>query len=328
MANSMELRLPLLDTKLVDYAIKIPAKYKISNEQKKIILRMIAEDLGIPKEFSQRKKKAAQYGSKFDRAIEKLTKKNGFKYKHEYLNSFSKEHNLNLGVMWSGGKDSCYAAYLMKRHNYNLKCLLTMKSKNKYSFMFHTPNIDLAEIQSKAMGIPILIQETRGEKEDELEDMKKLLAKAKKEHNIDGVITGALFSQYQRERIEKAADELGLKIFSPLWHKNQKQEMLELLENGFKIVLSSVAADGLDEKWLGKVITTQDVEKLDLLNKKIGLNIAGEGGEYESFVLDSPLFRKEIIVRKSKIVKEGKHNAFFVIEDVELKDKELQKISS
>jgi len=186
------------------------------------------------------------------------------------VNSFSSEHNLNLGIMWSSGKDSGYAAYLMKRHNYNITCLMTMKSKNKYSYMFHTPNIDMAEIQAKAMEVPILIEETIGEKEDELKDMKELMRKAKENYKIDGVVTGALFSHYQRERIEKAADEIGLKIFSPLWHKNQEEEMRELIDNGFEIVFSSIAADGLDKSWVGKPIGHKDIDKLTVLRDKIG----------------------------------------------------------
>jgi asparagine synthase (glutamine-hydrolysing) len=322
MANTIELRLPFLDKSLVDYALKIPEKYKLNKDNKKLILRYIADDLRIPKEFAWRKKKAAQYGSKFDRAILKLAKVNGFKYKADYLNSLSKEYNLNLGIMLSSGKDSCYAAYLMKKHNYNLKCALTIKSQEKYSFMFHTPNIDIASLQSQAMEIPILIRETKGKKEDELKDLKKLLLEAKEKYNIDGIITGALFSSYQRERFEKVADNLGLKVFSPLWHKDQEEEMRELIDENFKIIFSSVAAEGLNEKWVGKIITHKDIDKLVELNNKIGLNIAGEGGEFESLVLDCPLFKKEIKIVKSKIVKESETNTFFVIEKAKLKSKQ------
>lgn len=321
MANSIELRLPFLDNRLVDYALKIPPKYKINDKYKKIILRVVAERAGIPKEFSWRKKKAAQYGSKFDRAISKLAKKNGFRLKAEYLNSLSEEHNLNLGALWSTGKDSAYAAYLMQKHNYNIKCLLTVKSKEKYSYMFHTPNIDIAELHAKAMKKPILTVETKGKKEHEIKDLIKLLKTAKEKYNIDGIVNGALFSNYQRDRIEKAADSLGLKIFSPLWHKDQEEEMREIINAGFKIMLSSVAADGLNEKWLGKILSEKDVDKLVELNKKIGMNIAGEGGEFESLVLDCPMFEKEISVKKSKIIKEGKHNSFYAIEKAELKEK-------
>lgn len=329
MSNSIELRLPFLDKKLVDYALKIPAKYKMTTkndvsfpDQKKVILRNIAEDIGIDKQFSWRRKKAAQYGSKFDRGIEKLTKINGFKFKADYLNSLSKEHNLNLGIMWSGGKDCSYAGYLMEKHNYKIKCLLTMNSKNKYSYMFHTPNVDITQIQSDAMQIPIIFQDTKGEKEHEIKDMKKLLLRAKKEYKIDGIVTGALFSNYQRERIEKAADELGLKIFSPLWHKNQEEEMREIIDAGFKIMFSSVAAEGLDDSWLNKIITHKDIDKLVKLNNKIGLNIAGEGGEFESLVIDSPMFKKNMIIKKSHIKKEDSLNYFYVIDEVVLDEKD------
>jgi diphthine-ammonia ligase len=321
MANTIELRLPFLDKELVDYSLKIPERYKLNKENKKLILRYIADDLKIPKEFAWRKKKAAQYGSKFDRAIEKLSKKNNFKFKADYLNSLSKEYNLNLGIMLSSGKDSCYAAYLMKKHNYNLKCALTIKSKEKYSFMFHTPNIDIASLQAGAMEIPIIIQETEGKKEDELKDLKKLLKKAKEKYNIDGIITGALFSSYQRDRFEKIAEQLGLKVFSPLWHKDQEEEMRELLDEGFKMIFSSVAAEGLDERWVGREITLKDIDTLSGLNKKIGINIAGEGGEFESLVLNCPLFKKEIKIIRSKIIKESKTNALFVIEKARLIEK-------
>ncbi len=78
---------PFLDRDVIIEAMKFPADRKISKEHKKIILREIAEELGLPKEFAWRKKLGAQYGSRFDKAIDKLARKNGFKYKKEYLHS-------------------------------------------------------------------------------------------------------------------------------------------------------------------------------------------------------------------------------------------------
>jgi len=321
MANTIELRLPFLDKTLAAYALRIPAKYKLVDEHKKVILRNIADDIGIPKEFSWRQKKAAQYGSKFDRAIQKLAKKHDFDKKAGYLNSLTTMKNARLGVLWSSGKDSAYSAYLMKRHNYDIACLMTIESKNKYSFMFHTPNVSLAGLQAQAMQLPLLTCISEGEKEDELSDMKKLMLQAKEEHNIDGVIVGALFSQYQRERVEKVAEEIGLKTYAPLWHKNQAQEMKELMDEGFKVILSSVAAEGLDDSWLGRVLDHADVDKLSVLGEKIGLNVAGEGGEFESLVIDCPLFDKRIEIIDSEIVHEEGLNYFFVVNDAKLVEK-------
>jgi diphthine-ammonia ligase len=313
--NGLEIIAPYLEKELVDYAIKIPEKYKIKNEINKFILRDLAIKNGIPEEFALRPKKAAQYGSKFDKAITKLAKKEK-KRKSEYLNQFMK-----LGVLFSSGKDSCYSAYLMKKQNYSLSCLITIKSSNPDSYMFHTPNIHLTELQAKAMELPILFQETTGKKEDELKDLEIALKKAQKDFKIQGIVTGALFSDYQRERIEKIAEKLDLEVFSPLWHKDQEEEMRELIENDFKIIFSSIAAYGLDKKWLGKIITNEDIDKLVKLNKKCKINIAGEGGEFESLTLDCPLFKKKLEILESKKVMENECTGRYVIEKSNLVDK-------
>jgi len=293
MANSLELRVPFLDKELADYALRIPSSYKIINDITKKILRDIALEQGIPKEYSMRKKRAAQYGSRIDHALGKLAKKEK-KTKSEYLRQFYPSRTVKLGVLFSGGKDSALAAYIMKKQNYALRCLITMKSINPDSYMFHTPAIEVTKLQAKAMGLPLIMVKTKGEKEEELEDLKKAIKRAKEKYGIEGIVTGALFSTYQKDRIEKICDKLGLKIFAPLWHKPQDQEMMELLDQDFKFIFSSIAAEGLDESWLGRPLTYEDLEKLKILNEKIGLNVAGEGGEYESLVLDCPLFEKQV----------------------------------
>ncbi len=320
MYNSLELRVPFLDKELISYCLRIMPELKLKDGVEKYILRLVASDMGLQKEFAFRKKKAAQYGSNFDKAIGKLAKE---KYKSEYLRQFYPKHNLKLGVLFSSGKDSNYALYVMQRQNYKISCLITLKSKNPASYMFHTPNIDLVKLQAEALGIPLIEQETVGEKEKELEDLKRAIVEAKKTYKIEGIVTGALYSNYQRERIEKICDEVGLKIFSPLWHINQETELREILDSGFKFILSSIAAEGLDKSWLGREITAKDVDKLAMLNKKSGLNVAGEGGEYESLVVDGPIYDKKIEITDSEINEESKNTAFFVVKKAKLSDKSI-----
>lgn len=81
----MKVETPFLDKGLIKLAMQIPAKYKL-NEENKLILREVSSKLGL-KEFAFRKKRAAQYGSNFIKALDKIAKKNGFKYKKDYLNS-------------------------------------------------------------------------------------------------------------------------------------------------------------------------------------------------------------------------------------------------
>lgn len=343
MNNNIELRLPFLDKKLVEYALKIPAKYKLNeiqpkiseethdkiNEtqnktsgiQNKIILREIAKDIGIPSEFAERKKRAAQYGSSFDKVLEKLARAKGFNSKSAYLDTFLPRKIMKLGVLFSSGKDSNYALHIMKKQNYDIACLITIKSKNPASYMFHTPNINIAKLQAEALEISLIEQATKGEKEEELKDLKKAIQTAKARYNIEGIVTGAIFSTYQRDRIEKICDELGLKIFSPLWHMNQETEIKEIVRNGFEVVIGSIAADGLNKEWLGKKIDNNMIEKLKLLHEKNKINIAFEGGEAETLVLDAPLYKKKIKIEESEIIMENEHTGWFVVKKARLIDK-------
>ena len=297
---------PFLELK--NFAMKLPASRKIFKGINKYCIRELMLDK-VSEKYALRKKTAAQYGSKLDKAISKLAGKS----KTKYLNQFFK-----LGVLFSSGKDSCYATHLMKEQNYNLSCLITIKSSNKDSYMYHTPNIDLTQLQSKAIQIPLLTQKTTGKKEDELKDLRKILVKAKKEFRILGVVTGALFSEYQASRIEKICSKLNLKVFSPLWHKNQEEYMKEIVSKDFDIIFSSIAADGLDKTWLGKKITIKEVEELIKLNKKIGLNVAGEGGEFESLVLNCPLFKKKIEIVEAETIMESENTGKYLIKKAKL----------
>ncbi len=308
MDNNIELRVPFFDKALIDYAVKIPGELKIKDGFTKHIMRATCEKYGMPHEFAWRKKRAAQYGSRFDKVLERLARKSKARYKSHYIAQFYEHPNLRLGVLFSGGKDSVYAMHVMARQNYEISCLISVQSENKDSFMFHTPNIDMTKMQAQALGIPLLTHKTKGDKEKELDDLYDAIKDAVKKHKIEGIITGALFSDYQRERIEKIVEELGLKMFSPLWHMPQEEEMMHLAEI-FEITFSSVAALGLNKKWLGKRITKEDVHNLIALNKKHGLNVAGEGGEFESLVLDAPMFKKKIVIEEFKIIEAGENTA-------------------
>lgn len=200
---------------------------------------------------------------------------------------------MRLAALFSGGKDCCYALYKAMAHH-EISCLITIKSKNLDSFMFHTPNIEMTKIQADCIGLPLITAQSEGNKEEELDDLKEALAKAKALFEIEGVVTGAIESVYQALRIQRICDELGIWCFSPLWKKDQIELLNELIENKFEIMLSSVAAYPFDEKWLGRRIDSDAIKELELLKKKYMINPAGEGGEYESLVLDAPFFRKRI----------------------------------
>ena len=227
---------------------------------------------------------------------------------------------MKYAILLSGGKDSLYSAYLASKNN-ELVCAITIFSQNKNSYMFHTPNIDKVSLQCESMKIPLMITKTKGEKEKELIDLKKGIADAMEKFGIECVVTGAIGSVYQAERIQKICDELGLICLNPLWQKNQIKLLHELLENKFRVIVGAIAADGLDKTWIGKELDQKMISKLTELQKKIGLNPAFEGGEVESFVIDCPLFTKRIEIVKSHIEMENQITGRLIIEEAKLVEK-------
>ena len=215
---------------------------------------------------------------------------------------------MKAAILFSGGKDSTYSAYLAKKAGYELTCLISIFSKNKASYMFHTPSIIQVKSQAEVMGIPQLIDKTAGEKELELKDLEKAIKKAKDKYNFDTLVTGALHSEYQASRIQAICDKLNLKCFNPLWHKDEISYLKELVNNKFKIMIVGVFAFPLDKSWLGRLVDNKFIDEVSQLKAKYKIHAAGEGGEFETFVLDCPLFKRELVVKKFKDIKEGENS--------------------
>jgi ABC transporter with metal-binding/Fe-S-binding domain ATP-binding protein len=222
--------------------------------------------------------------------------------------------------LFSGGKDSLYAAYLAIKEGHEVVYLLSLESKRDDSYMFHVPNISLTSFQADAMGIPLIRKSVKGEKEKEVIELQNIIGDFVKNKEIDGIITGAIESNYQRERIQKIADHYGIFHYAPLWKTEVNEYMESLINNGFKILIVSISALGLDESYLGKVIDREILEKLRVLNKKYGVHIAGEGGEYETFVIDAPIFKKKLVIEKSRKIVENL-NGVLLIDSVTFEDK-------
>jgi len=206
---------------------------------------------------------------------------------------------MKVGVLFSGGKDSTYAAYIAKERD-SLECLVTLSPLREDSYMFHYPNIWLTKLQAEASGVPQIMVETEGVKELELQDLGKALSLAKEQYGIKGLYTGALSSVYQKSRVEKTCSTLGLKSISPLWHVPSEIHLRNLLENGFQVMVTSVSALGFTSEWLGRIIDDQAVKDLLDLQQKYGVHPGLEGGEGETLVLDCPLFARRIEVQESE----------------------------
>lgn len=222
---------------------------------------------------------------------------------------------MKAAVLFSGGKDSTYSAYLAKKAGYELACLITIYSENQASYMFHTPSIDKTKKQAEVMNIPLMTDKTKGEKEIELADLERAIKNAIDKYKIDTLVTGALHSDYQASRIGDICKKLGIECFNPLWHKNEIEYLNELIDNNFKIIITGIAAYPLDKSWLGREINRQFIDDVAELKEKYKIHPAGEGGEFETFVLNCPLFERELKVTDKKI--SGEENAWRMEIEVE-----------
>lgn len=288
-----ELRLPFLTEDIVRHSLTIPGDQKVRDGYRKYVLRKAAERLDVPDEAAWRGKTAAQYGSNVDKAIGRLARDRDMG-KQEYCNRFRDRPENVVGVLFSGGKDSNAALYRMLQRGNEIACLINLRSQNQDSYMFDTKEEDVVRKQAEALGLPVLFQETAGEKETELADLDRALAEAREEYGIEGIASGALKSMYQKERVEEAAERAGLKSFGPLWNEDQESYMRWLVSEGFEIMVTDVAAAGLDGSWEGTVLNDERLKELLELADEHGFHPAGEGGGFETVVLDGPTFNHSI----------------------------------
>jgi ABC transporter with metal-binding/Fe-S-binding domain ATP-binding protein len=220
----------------------------------------------------------------------------------EFKSGIKFKSKLNTAVLFSGGKDSGLAlAYALEYTN--VKCLIIIQSSNIESYMFHTPNIKWAKYQAERTKIPYVIKKTSGIKENELKDLKSVIKSVKKKYLVDAIVTGAIESVYQASRIQTITNDLGIECFNPLWQKDQIEILNELLTKKFEIIIVGTFAYGMDIV-IGKKIDANFIEIVAKLKDTLKINPAGEGGEFESFILNAPYFSSPLKIINSKIVKD------------------------
>ena len=222
---------------------------------------------------------------------------------------------MKVAVLFSGGKDSTFSIYKAKKEGHDVACIVTIFPQSSESELLHYPNIQFTKLQSESMKIPqISVTVDSTNPNNESQTLEEILIKAKDEFEIEGIVHGGILSEFQRKQFEKISNSLGVTLISPLWKKDEKEYMKNLLESKFHFMPISVTSDGLDETWLGKEITKQDLETLSNLSKKYGFNLSFEGGEAETFVTDCPLFSYPIKITKSKKIWDGYRGRFEILE--------------
>jgi len=206
---------------------------------------------------------------------------------------------MRVGVLCSGGKDSLFACFCAMQEE-EVSCLVTVFPENPESYMFHTPNLHMVALQAKASGIPLVARPGSGREEEELQDLAMAIGEARERYRIDGVVTGALQSVYQSSRVQRTCRDLGLWCFNPLWYADPDAYMKKLISSGFRVIVSAVGSEPFDPSWLGRTLDLSALRDLREYAEKYGTSLTGEGGEYETLVLDAPFFRQSIVIEEAE----------------------------
>jgi len=245
---------------------------------------------------------------------------------HSFLNPTFKKlcleviKEMRVVVLFSGGKDSVFATHWALSVGMDVVSLITFKIESNDSLVFHIPCVELAPLQAKALDLPITYVPGISQGE-ELSRLKDCLMELRKLHGIDAVVLGVLLSDYQRLAINEICSDLNLRVITPLWRKSQDKYMLELVDYGFKFIITSISVMGLPPDLLGKILTKEDVLRIIELAHKYKFNPAFEGGEAETLVVDAPFFKYRIRILDYDIVKEGLYSWSMVVKRVELERK-------
>ena len=226
---------------------------------------------------------------------------------------------MRVAVLASGGKDSAYAAWWAQLQGWEVVSLVTVLVKGDDSMMFQLQNTWITAFQASSSGVPWKPIISFGEEEEEVGDLESsITAEGYKLdfneifppgieipenlviHNgpldVDGLVVGALRSDYQKTRIERMCQRLGIASFSPLWHKDQGEHMQSFLEHGFGVVFTSVSTEGMSADWVGRTLDGESLNELSDLSKRHRFNLDGEGGEFETIVVSAPHMRRDVIL--------------------------------
>ena len=238
----------------------------------------------------------------------------------------------------SGGKDSFFNIHHCMSRGHELVALGNLYPKQTGideidSFMFQTVGHDIIEYYSECLEVPLYRQEINGSsknqlleysitEEDEIEDLYVLLKKVKEKHpDVEGVSCGAILSHYQRTRVENVCGRLGLTCLAYLWQRDQLELMGEMCNNQLDARIIKVAAIGLNATHLGKSIQ-ELYPYLIKLNRMYEVHICGEGGEFETIVLDVPFFKhKKLEIIEQEVVDHSNDDVSYLRLKVELREK-------
>lgn len=227
---------------------------------------------------------------------------------------------MKVAVLFSGGKDSCQALKWSLDNGHEVVALITVKPKNTEAYLWHFATVEWTLLSSAALNIPLfLLKCDKIGPEEEAKELEKVLERIE----VDALLLGGVgLQKTQIEAVKKVAEKFGVDVIVPYQHYTSEQLLEEEIKSGFDIRITQVASDGLGKEWLGRKIDLETFEQLKQLSKKYGFDLDFEGGYADTFVVDSPMFKKKIeFIDTSKVWDDKTSSGYLAVDKAILVDK-------
>lgn len=215
-------------------------------------------------------------------------------------------HGHKFIASFSGGKDSVLALYKALKVGEAVGLIVMLEEEGKRSRSHGMPP-ELIKAQAESIGLPVY---TAGASWTDYEKVFMRLLEDAKNQGAEVLVTGDLDMPAHGCWHEKVTKNAGLKLGMPLWEMNHRQAVEEFMNLGFVTIIVTVNLSlGMREDDLGRTLTHEYVKELEAR----GIDPCGEGGEFHTTVIDGPIFKQPIPVRKCVIIKDGEY-AFLPLE--------------
>ena len=201
---------------------------------------------------------------------------------------------------WSGGKDGCFALYEAMRQGYKVSHLVNFIADEAKRVRFHGTDAKLIQLQSQALGIPLLQKETtwNGYEQEFKKAVQSLIPSG-----VKGMVFGDIYLQEHKDWVERVCGELGIEAVEPLWGRNTKEIISDFIDSGFEALLVSAKSKLFDKEWIGHRVDKDFVNYLT----KMGIDYCGENGEYHTLVVNGPIFKSRIELTQSQTIQKDSH---------------------
>jgi len=226
---------------------------------------------------------------------------------------------MKVAILYSGGKDSTYAIDYALSKKWDIEYLLSVKPTRSDCYLFHYATVEHTKELAGILGIKHIYASCDvANAKLEAEIVKNIV----KENPVDAVVLGGTGLQMtQLKSIQEALMPSGVEVFASHAGQDHDQVLKEMIAKGYRFMISQIASDGLNKDWLGKVITSEVLEILEKNSKKFGFHVGGEGGYFDTLVLDGPIFDKKLVVEEIQKNMESTNVGHVVIHRLKVADK-------